>query len=62
MATIDEANQWWWDLRRGKAVRDADRGKADDMLGPYPSEAAAQNWQETRDEREAAWKADDDEE
>lgn len=51
--------RWWFDLQRGQAVRDDERGPAKDMLGPYPSKAAAENWRVTRDEREGAWREED---
>ena len=38
--------QWYFDRRRGVAVPASERGHADDMLGPYPSKAAAENWRE----------------
>lgn len=52
--------QWWYDLKQGRAVRDDDRGPASDVLGPYPSQAAAEGWRQSHEAREQDWKADDD--
>ena len=47
--------EWYFDLKRGVAVPGDERGPAKDLLGPYPSRAAAENWRATHDDREAAW-------
>jgi hypothetical protein len=47
--------EWYFDLKRGQAVQAEERGPAKDLLGPYPSKEAAENWRATHDEREAAW-------
>ena len=51
--------QWWFDLKQGRAVRDDERGPAKDVLGPYPSREAAEHWREAHEGREAAWLEDD---
>jgi hypothetical protein len=51
--------QWWWDVRAGRAVPDEERGPAKDLLGPYPSREAAEHWRERHDDREEAWKEQD---
>jgi hypothetical protein len=53
------SNEWYWDLRRGVAVPAAERGPSDDMLGPYPSKEAAENWKAKVEERNEAWEHDD---
>ena len=54
-----ESEQWYFDVRRGVAVPALERGHADDMLGPYPSKAAAENWRDTVASRNDAWDAED---
>jgi len=51
--------QWWFDLAQGRAVRDDERGPADHLLGPYPSQEAAERWREAHEGREAGWKQQD---
>jgi hypothetical protein len=53
--------QWWWDLKQGRAVRDDERGPAKDVLGPYPTRSAAENWRQAHEGREEAWKHQDEE-
>ena len=48
--------QWWYDLKQGRAVRDDERGPAKDVLGPYPSQQAAENWREAHEDREETWR------
>ncbi len=52
---------WYYDLRRQRAVRAADRGPGDDLLGPYPSKAEAENWKAKVEERNEGWDQDDEE-
>jgi hypothetical protein len=47
--------QWYWDLKRGQAVPAPERGRADDLLGPYPTKEAAEHWKERVDQRNEAW-------
>lgn len=55
------ATEWYWDLRRKRAVTADERGPGDDTLGPYPSRAAAENWKQRVDARNEAWEdADED--
>ena len=51
--------RWWWDFRLGRAVTDEERGPDKDVLGPYPSKAAAEAWREGHQHREEEWKAED---
>jgi hypothetical protein len=52
-------DRWWWDLKKGRAVTDEERGPGKDVLGPYPSKEAAEHWRDTYEHREEAWKAED---
>jgi hypothetical protein len=51
--------QWWWDLARGRAVRDDERGPDRSVLGPYPSREAAEAWRESHEAREEEWEDED---
>jgi len=51
--------RWWFDLKVGRAVRDDERGPARDVLGPYPTQAAAESWRQAHEGREEAWKHQD---
>jgi hypothetical protein len=51
--------QYWYDTIKQKVVDDEERGSSADLLGPYPTREAAENWRATRDAREAAWGDDD---
>jgi hypothetical protein len=51
---------WYFDLKAGRAVSGDERGPAKDLLGPYPSKEAAENWRATHDAREDAWDDGDD--
>jgi hypothetical protein len=53
------SEQWWWDLRHQRVVRDDERGPAHDVLGPYPSRAAAEQWRDSHEAREDAWEEED---
>ena len=55
------SSEWYWDLRRGVAVPASERGPGDDMLGPYPTKHAAENWKAKVEERNEAWEHDDEE-
>jgi hypothetical protein len=55
------SGEWYWDLRRGVAVPAVERGPSDDMLGPYPSREAAENWKAKVEERNETWERDDEE-
>jgi len=50
---------WYYDLRRQRAVRAAERGPGDDLLGPYPSKGEAENWKAKVEQRNEGWDADD---
>ena len=54
------SEQWYFDLDRKVAVPAAERGPGDNMLGPYPSRADAENWKAKVEQRNEAWDEDDD--
>ncbi|NND75627.1 MAG: SPOR domain-containing protein [Ilumatobacter sp.] len=58
---MDHDDEWYWDLKRGKAVQYRDRGKGDHTLGPYATKVEAENWKATSEQRNEAWDAADDE-
>ena len=53
------SEQWWWDLSKGQAVRDDERGPDRDVLGPYPSREAAEAWRQSHEAREDEWEDED---
>jgi hypothetical protein len=55
----DAAAEWYWDLRRGRAVPAGERGAADHVLGPYASRDAAERWRDRVEGRNEAWDDDD---
>jgi hypothetical protein len=55
------SEQWYFDLNRKVAVPASERGPGDNMLGPYPSRADAENWRAKVEARNEAWdEADED--
>lgn len=56
-----DAEEWYWDLRRNKAVRADERGPGDDTLGPYASRFEAENWKAKVEERNEEWQDADEE-
>ena len=55
------SEQWYFDLNRNVAVPASERGPGDNMLGPYPSRADAENWRAKVEARNEAWdEADED--
>ena len=53
--------QWFWDLAKGLAIPASQRGKPDNLLGPYPTREAAEHWKEKVEERNRAWQKADEE-
>jgi hypothetical protein len=51
--------QWYWCLTHQRPEVADDRDDVDNALGPYESEDAARNWKQRNEERDAAWKAQD---
>ena len=58
---MPQENSWYWDLQKGRAVTADERGPGDDVLGPYPSREAAENWRSTVEARNENWDEQDDE-
>lgn len=56
-----EPTEWYWDLRRKRAVTADERGPGDQTLGPYGSKIEAENWQDRVEQRNDAWDDADDE-
>jgi hypothetical protein len=50
--------EYWWCLTHER-VEHGSICKADNRLGPYPSEAEARGWRERRDRREETWEEED---
>ncbi|CAN5750853.1 hypothetical protein BH24ACT4_BH24ACT4_18040 [soil metagenome] len=53
------AETWWWDLTEKRAVTGNERPRDAEVLGPYPSKAAAEAWQDQVEARNEAWKEED---
>jgi hypothetical protein len=51
--------EWFWCLDHNAAVQADDPCPPKRRLGPYPTRAAAENWKETVEARNAKWDADD---
>ena len=43
--------QWYWDLKHGRAVSASERGRAEDLMGPYATKEDAEHWRERVDSR-----------
>jgi hypothetical protein len=54
-----DTEDWYFDVKRGVAVPASERGHAEDLLGPYATKAAAENWRQTVATRNDAWDAED---
>jgi hypothetical protein len=57
---MPQDDAWYWDLGKGRAVPAAARGRGDDVLGPYPTRTAAENWRSTVEARNDDWSDQDD--
>jgi len=58
---MDSDERWYWDMDRGVAVPASERGKGDNMLGPYDSKAEAENWRSKVEDRNETWDDADEE-
>jgi hypothetical protein len=58
---MSKRQEWYWDLRRRRAVPADERGPGDDMLGPYPTKGEAENWRATIEARNEEWDEADEE-
>ncbi len=56
---MPEETRWYWCLVHQRPEREGEQDRAEDVLGPYPSEDAARHWKDTVDERNEAWDAED---
>lgn len=53
------AEKWWWDLTAKRAVTSDERPRDIEVLGPYPTREAAEDWQSTTKARNESWDAED---
>lgn len=53
------SDEWYWSLTEKRAVPAAERGHPRDVLGPYPTKEAAENWQATVEARNEQWDEDE---
>jgi hypothetical protein len=51
--------QWYWDLRKNRAVRASERGPGEDVMGPYDTKEDAEHWREKVEARNEAWEQAD---
>lgn len=58
MAATD---QWYWCFEHQIAELEGEQCRASNRLGPFASEEAARNWRSTNEDRETAWKKQDEE-
>lgn len=50
---------WYWCVRHDRVEQAGGACRADDRMGPYPTEEAARNWQGTVEARNAEWDAEE---
>lgn len=50
-----ENTEWYWDLRRNRAVPAHERGPGEDVLGPYPTRFEAEHWRDRVEQRNDEW-------
>lgn len=53
--------EFYYCLEHGRVESGESRCRADNRLGPYPSEEAARNWKEQVEQRNEAWDDADEE-
>lgn len=58
---MTSSTEWYWDLTKQQAVRADERGPGDEVLGPYPTREAAENWRDTVEQRNESWDDADEE-
>jgi hypothetical protein len=51
--------RWYWCLVHQRPEPEGSQDRAEDVLGPYPSEEAARNWKQTVEARNEAWDEED---
>ena len=52
---MSESTEWYWDLKKNRAVTADERGPGDQTLGPYPTKGQAENWKATTEARNEEW-------
>lgn len=50
---------WSWCLRHDRPERSDEHCRADDRLGPYPTEEAARRWKDRVESRNDTWEDED---
>ncbi len=58
VTTADDADQWYWCVRHGRAEH-GEGCRADDRLGPYESKSAAEHWRDRAEARDQLWEEQD---
>jgi len=56
---MGEQPQFWFNVRTGQVETNADRSQSKDLMGPYPSEAAARDALAAAARRTDQWDEDD---
>ena len=54
-----EQPQFWFNVRTGRVETVFDKSQSKDLLGPYPTEAAAEHALQTARERTEKWDEED---
>lgn len=52
-------DEWYWSLTENRAITADERGQAHEVLGPFPTKQAAENWEATYAARNERWDDDD---
>lgn len=52
---MGDQQEYYWCLAHDRVEASADRCAAQDRMGPYPTEAAARDWQATSEQRNEDW-------
>lgn len=56
---MTSGDQWYWCFDHDRAEHEGEQCRAENRLGPYPSEEAAKSWQATAEARNEAWEQED---
>lgn len=59
VATMVEPPQFWFNTATGKVETNENKGQSKDLLGPYATEAEAQEALQTARQRTEAWDEED---
>ena len=57
--TTAGGGEFYWCVHHGRVEHGREACRADDRMGPYPTEEAARNWRETVEARNEKWEAED---